>query len=163
MPSNYCRICGKPLTDFTSVKLGIGPVCRASRAEIKEGDLFMDFHADFSIIDIEDDYIYIKDRCGPNKSVTNDAEWVLAELHKRFDIAGKRIFYMDTEGIIDELVHENGIFKAFRPGHMGCNFQWEKTVPVPEPENIKSDFEMVDWEHPVREERASFKMPGGIL
>ena len=119
-----CRICKKPLTDFTSVKLGIGPVCRIS--ENKQGDLFMEFHADYSIVDVGANYIYIKDIGKNTKTVTNDADWVIKKLHDTFNIIGKRIFYMDTDLMIDELVHENGVFKAFRPGNMESRFQWEK-------------------------------------
>jgi hypothetical protein len=104
--------------------LGIGPICRAN--ENTQGDLFgmNNYHADFSIVDIEDDYIYIKDRGGDTRSVTNDAEWVIEELMRRFDISKRRVFYMDTMGNIDELVHEAGVFKTFRAGHMGCNIKW---------------------------------------
>jgi len=144
--SNNCRICGKPLTDYTSVKLGIGPICRASN-DITQGDLFMNFHASFTILEIEEDYIYIKDDGGDSRSITNDAEWVISELADSFDISKRRIFYMDSFGIIDELVHENGIFKEFKAGHKGITLKSEK-----------SDFEMIDWQNPVKEIRASFKI-----
>ena len=118
-----CRVCGKPLSDFTSVKLGIGPVCRGSRAKDtdRQGKLFMPNHAEFSIIEETDDYIYIKDTTDgkPCMSVTNDAAWVVS----RINTSGKKLFYMDTCGNIDELYHENGVFKGFRPGHGNYNLR----------------------------------------
>jgi hypothetical protein len=45
MPSSICRICHRRLTEETSVKLGIGPVCRAEKIcdekDNKQGELFM--------------------------------------------------------------------------------------------------------------------------
>ena len=119
----HCRICNKPLSNFNSIKLGIGPICRAE--DSKQGDLFMDGHADYTVIDIKKNYILIKDNDGRNcKSVTNDAEWVVSELHKQFDVSSKRIFYVDTERRIDELAHENGVFKGFRPGPAEINHHY---------------------------------------
>ena len=48
------------------------------------------------------------------RSVTNDAERVVAELaqHAR----DRRIFYYDTDGWLDELVHDRGRFTGFAPG-----------------------------------------------
>jgi hypothetical protein len=118
MPSNHCRICGKSLTDFTSVRLGIGPVCRAR--DSLNGELGLFPHADFSIVDITDDYIYIKDAGGNSKSITNDAEWVLQKLQMEWGLENHRVFYMDTMGQIDEIAHdEKGNFTAFKPGHKG--------------------------------------------
>jgi hypothetical protein len=59
MPGNTCRICKKPLTDFTSVRLGIGPVCRVRDGLNGELDLIP--HADFSVQLATDDFIYIRD------------------------------------------------------------------------------------------------------
>jgi hypothetical protein len=119
MPSNICRICKKPLKDFTSVRLGIGPVCRARDGLNKELDLIP--HADFSVHIVTDDFIYIKDAGGNLKSITNDAEWVLSKLAA--DCGGlkkRRIFYMDTIGQIDEITHDReGHFTGFKPGHKG--------------------------------------------
>jgi len=78
-------------------------------------------HAEFEVVEATDEYIYIKyvgnwEIC---KSVTNDAEWVVAELSTTTAAAGKRIFYLDTMCNIDELVHDNGIFKNFKFGDGG--------------------------------------------
>jgi hypothetical protein len=47
-------------------------------------------------------------------SVTNDAEAVVRFVNARYP--GHRIFYRDTMGNWDELVHANGIFTGFAPG-----------------------------------------------
>jgi hypothetical protein len=119
MPSNTCRICKKPLTDFTSVRLGIGPVCRARDGLNMELELIP--HADFSVQIVTDNFIYIKDVGDNSKSITNDAEWVLQKL--AVDCGGlkkRRIFYMDTMGQIDEIAYDGkGRFIGFKPGHKG--------------------------------------------
>ena len=75
----------------------------------------MNNHAIFSIVqNIASLPLVIKDEnCG--KSVTNDAEYVTQTL---FDMGwlpnGRRLFYYDTDGSLDELMHENGVFKDFK-------------------------------------------------
>jgi hypothetical protein len=67
------------------------------------------------------EFIYIKD-IGFDKgrfSVTNDAEFVVAELHENFNLGNRRIFYMDSEGNVDELLHRSGVFSGFRAGYEG--------------------------------------------
>ena len=65
------------------------------------------------LIDLKDRLIKIIDLDGP-RSVTNDAERVVAELNKRFP--NYRILYQDTMGNWDELLHIHGIFTGFAPG-----------------------------------------------
>lgn len=48
------------------------------------------------------------------KSVTNDAERVVADVNNR--CPGYRIFYKDTMGLWDELLHEHGKFYGYTPG-----------------------------------------------
>jgi hypothetical protein len=107
------------LKDFTSVLLGIGPVCRARDGLNRELDLIP--HADFSAQVVTDDFIYIKEAGGNSKSITNDAELVLSKLAA--DCGGlknRRIFYMDTLGQINEISHDReGHFTGFKPGHKG--------------------------------------------
>jgi hypothetical protein len=59
--------------------------------------------------------VLIRD-AGGDKSVTNDAEQVVASLAPA--LRGRRLFYVDTIGRVDELVYdlELGGFVAFRPG-----------------------------------------------
>ena len=85
----------------------------------------MSLHAEFTVIEVTDEYIYIKDNCGPTKSVTNDAEWVIEKLHNDYEISGRRVFYKDTAGEVDELVHNNGVFRIFSPCKNRSEFNWE--------------------------------------
>lgn len=48
-------------------------------------------------------------------TVTNDAEAVVAELVGSGQLAGRRLFYFDSEGEPGEIVLLNGRFWAFRP------------------------------------------------
>lgn len=78
-------------------------------------DLALSRGARFRITSFEPDRIVIRD-VGPwskHKTITNDAEGVI----KRLDPApGQRVFYYDSEGNLDELVHEDGKFVRFAPG-----------------------------------------------
>lgn len=73
----------------------------------------MENHADYDIVKITPDIVFIVDVNLGNKSITNDAEWVIEDALSRHP--GKRIVYKDTEGYWDELVHENGRFTSFKP------------------------------------------------
>lgn len=46
-------------------------------------------------------------------SVTNDAENVVAELVRLY--GNRRVFYIDSMGNRDELVHNNGVFTGYAP------------------------------------------------
>lgn len=61
--------------------------------------------------------IYVVDMDGP-MSVTNDAEGVVAYLHGRMarEHQSKRIFYKDSMGMWDELLHDGDQFEGFAPG-----------------------------------------------
>jgi hypothetical protein len=96
--------------------LGIGPVCRGR--DSKQGELFV-FEAKFEVIENTTDYIYIKDVGGNYRSVTNDAEKVIQKLSADYDLGNRRVFYMDTEGLIDELLHKGPRFTGFKQGHEG--------------------------------------------
>jgi hypothetical protein len=52
-------------------------------------------------------------------TITNDAEFVLAQLAENYDINRRRVFYMDSLGQIDEIEHHGPHFTGFRPGHKG--------------------------------------------
>ena len=49
-------------------------------------------------------------------TVTNNAEGVVAELHASGKLAGRRLFYYDSDGRCDELLIHNGVFAGFRAG-----------------------------------------------
>jgi hypothetical protein len=63
---------------------------------------------------VRGDVIAIVDHCG-GKSVTNDAENVIADLIRQgFDLARHRVIYKDTRGIWDQmLVDRTGRFAGF--------------------------------------------------
>jgi len=65
----------------------------------------------FSITEIKDDRVIILDNNMGGKSVTNDAENVVEYLYSVY--GNRRIFYIDSEGILDELRHTNGEFVGF--------------------------------------------------
>ena len=118
MPNYTCRICKRPLKEHTSVKLGMGPVCRTRDGLNMELDLFP--HAKYTIHAVEESYIYIQDIGTCDRSVTNDAEWVLARLAEEYGLNNRRVFYMDSMGQIDEITHNGGgHFTGFKPGHKG--------------------------------------------
>lgn len=75
-------------------------------------------HWHYVLIDHAKRMIFIADDDGP-LSVTNAAEQVTAEAAS-FDedgrsIEGYRLFYKDSMGYWDELVHERGHFLSFKP------------------------------------------------
>ena len=117
----HCAICKKELTDFNSVKIGIGPVCRAKYGINQQEDLFNN-HAVFRIQKEAASYIFIVD-CGNNhncRTVTNDVVWVLKEIDELLDdFDEKRFFYTDSEGQTDEILHEGKTFISFKAGHAG--------------------------------------------
>jgi hypothetical protein len=57
--------------------------------------------------------IAVTDLCR-GRSVTNDAEAVIAQLAENFDLSGYRVIYRDTRGIWDELCVRDGRFDGFR-------------------------------------------------
>jgi len=65
------------------------------------------------------EYIYIIDISKDLKSVTNSVDEVLLFLFKNCQLGDRRLIYRDSMGQIDEIKHENGLFKGFAPGHSG--------------------------------------------
>lgn len=61
----------------------------------------MNRHADYEIVRVENDRVFIIDLDLGNKSVTNDSEWVFDEIKNHFP--NKRLIYRDTLGQWDEL------------------------------------------------------------
>lgn len=59
-------------------------------------------HANYSIVQIEEDRVFIVDLDMGNKSVTNDAEWVWDQIQN--DYPGRRLIYRDTMNRWDEMV-----------------------------------------------------------
>jgi len=76
----------------------------------------MNRHAHYEVVDDRADALVIRD-LGPwdrHMTVTNDAEWVVEQLASR--LAGRRLFYYDSDGELDELIVRNGWFAGFAPG-----------------------------------------------
>lgn len=74
------------------------------------------FRAEWEFVGSNAECIVIRDVAHPSKrSVTNDAENVVDDL--RNVLRGRRLFYFDTMGVLDELVvNEHGRFVSFAPG-----------------------------------------------
>lgn len=81
--------------------------------------------ARFNIIYNDETYILIEDQCEiyNSMSITNDAEGVVEYLIKDsiVDVSNKKIFYVDTEGRVDELEHNGQKFIGFKPGYKNLN------------------------------------------
>ena len=75
----------------------------------------------YRIVHVEStpDVLVIRD-LGPwdrYRTLTNDAEAVVRELWELGLLAGgRRLFYYDSLGVRDELLHADGVFKGFAPG-----------------------------------------------
>lgn len=73
----------------------------------------------YQIVEETPTHILIRD-IGPwdkYLSVTNGAEIVVEELAGRLN--GRRLFYIDTEGLTDELLVQDGQFAGFKAGPRG--------------------------------------------
>lgn len=112
MPSTTCMECGRGLKEPASVERGMGPVCAAKYAARRSSSRDM-FTADYDVVKVAEDMVWIVDLDRGNRSVTNDAERVVAELAKQY--GERRIIYRDSMGRWDELVHEAGRFTGYRP------------------------------------------------
>ena len=66
----------------------------------------------YTVVEVTADTIFIRDD-DVGKSVTNCAENVCSELVKEH--GNKRVFYRDTDGVIDEIEHIDGEFLSFAP------------------------------------------------
>jgi hypothetical protein len=99
----------------------MGPVCRAR--DSKQG-VFDFMHAKIAVLKHERrKYIFVRDiGYVSGRSVTNDAEYIVEQLYLDFDITDDtRIFYQDSGGKIDELLHTGKKFKDFKFGHEGVD------------------------------------------
>jgi len=80
---------------------------------VSPGRSYFDRRADYEVVKITDDVIWIADLNLGSISVTNDAENVVADIQRRH--ADKRIIYRDSDGNWDELKHKGGQFTGFAP------------------------------------------------
>lgn len=107
-----CICCGRVLTDPVSIAAGIGPVCAmtAKEAELasRNGHLFRAEYrvrVDAGVIVIED-----LDR---GRTVTNDAEAVIADLARVGHDLTLPVMYRDSSGIWDGMEVAGGRFAGF--------------------------------------------------
>jgi len=68
-------------------------------------------HASFTVTDVTKDFIFLVDN-DIGKSVTNDADWVVETVAKRFGDS-RRVLYRDSMGNWDELKHDKGVFESY--------------------------------------------------
>jgi hypothetical protein len=64
-------------------------------------------------------------------TITNDAEAVVADLASSLE--GRRLFYVDTEGRVDELLVAGGKFAGFAPGWLSLEAAIEALREPPRP------------------------------
>ena len=72
--------------------------------------------SDFDYTINADGSVHIIDLNLGRMSVTNDAEQVLLEIHHHINLTGRTVTYRDSEGSIDYLLHNEGVFEGFAPG-----------------------------------------------
>jgi hypothetical protein len=73
-------------------------------------------HANFHIIGNNPDQLIISD-VGPwdrHLTITNDAEYVVEQVAHL--LHGRSLFYIDSEGTMDQLLVKDGKFAGFAPG-----------------------------------------------
>ena len=68
-------------------------------------------NSDFTIVKVTDYKVFLVDNNTGGRSVTNDAEAVVAEVNRRYP--NRRIIYWDSERNWDELAHDNGVFTDY--------------------------------------------------
>jgi hypothetical protein len=79
-------------------------------------------HAAFEIVAFNGSIIFIRDlyflggSFKLHKTVTNDVDWVVGTLYNLNILNRRRLFYRDSEGQIDEIVHKNRGFLEFKSG-----------------------------------------------
>jgi hypothetical protein len=68
-------------------------------------------------LDVKRSVIIVRDRSNELNtiSVTNAAESVIADLAAGMGIEGRRVVYLDTLGIWDELLHDGSRFTGYAP------------------------------------------------
>lgn len=72
-------------------------------------------HADYEIVRVEDDKVFIVDLDLGNISVTNDASNVYREINNNFP--NRRLIYRDTLGNWDEIVINKNLSVEYLPYH----------------------------------------------
>ena len=71
--------------------------------------------ANYKYVSITDKQVIIQD-VGPwteHATITNDAESVVREVHEYIGLGDRRLFYIDSEGKLDEIRVREGEFLGF--------------------------------------------------
>jgi hypothetical protein len=112
--------CGKGWSGRCAASTGKRCTCQCGGANhgrlAREAERERQRHANFRVEQRTDAVVILRD-LGPwetHPTVTNDAEWVVAQIAET--LAGRRLFYYDSDGQLDELLVENGAFVGFAPG-----------------------------------------------
>lgn len=71
--------------------------------------------ASFQIVKKTDTIILLQDIGNNSRTITNDDDKVINVLSQHFNLKNKRVFYKDSDGRFDELVHESNQFSGFSP------------------------------------------------
>lgn len=77
---------------------------------------FDHIQANYRLADETEHHIILQD-IGPHdqyKTITNAAEWVVKQMVPR--LKGRKLYYIDTENQVDELLIHDGIFAGFASG-----------------------------------------------
>jgi len=117
-------------------------------------------HADFEIIAVEDDRVFIADKNLGGKSVTNDAEYVLEEVHRQYP--GRRLIYRDSEGQWDEIVGPIIHFKFYNERLPNQQVQNELDKLVEELQIHQKNHENKPCELWVRVGEETYRLTGGV-
>lgn len=70
----------------------------------------------YEVVASDDRILVIRDtsHLTGGRTVTNDAERVIADLNRQGLLNDRRLLYYDSEGQLDELVHNEGEFLGFQ-------------------------------------------------
>lgn len=68
--------------------------------------------ADYEVVEVLEDAVFVVDRDRGGMSVTNDAQAVVDEVLARHPC--RRIVYRDSRGRWDKLCHDGGVFAPWR-------------------------------------------------
>lgn len=109
--SGHCCVCGRTLTNPLHIEAGIGPIC-SGKGPIRSLAARQEPRATYSLQFVARNEVLLRDS-GEGRSITNDAERVVQDVLAR--APGHRIFYIDTMGNCDELVHDGAQFTGFAP------------------------------------------------
>jgi len=123
--NQHCSVCKRRLKNPLSIQIGMGRVCRYKYNHKDNQQGVLDFmHAQYEVLKHQrGKFIFIRDIGHmTGRSVTNDAEYVIGRLYFEFALDDEtRIFYEDSEGKIDEILHAGNKPKGFKAGHKGVD------------------------------------------